>query len=754
MKKNYLTESPQAVNFILFLLAVLYSPTLFAQAPYLVKKINSVAKGDSSQVTVAGSLLYFMANDGLTGYELWRSDGTEAGTLRVKDVNPGPKSSLPKILASIGNVLYFTANDGLSGSELWKTDGTEVGTVQVKDINPGGSGSAPLSYYQSPIVANNVLYFQAYTGTTGTELWRSDGTSTGTVLVKDINPGNANSSPQNLATVGGTVYFQATDPVHGSELWKSDGTKAGTVLVKDIEPNRNGSFPLTLTVLNSTIFFLATTSRNGNELWRSDGTEAGTVLVKDIVPGAGNAWPRAFAPMGNRLYFAATSGNQVGLWKSDGTEAGTELVFVSHRYSVVELPIIIPLIVQAVDNTLYFTADQNRDFENEIYQSDGTTSGTKPSLAISTVPEELYEVDNVTPWGLERQTLFGPVKRLRIASVNNTLYFQSDSAKTGAELWKSTNGLATTEQVADLNPGRSNASPDLLKVVGNRLFFIADDGVNDRQLWAVNLSNGPSPLSLTAPAYNCASGAFTFNTAGGDGSPVSFSAIGITGPTTNPDQFVDQALRIAADAPLITLSATQRGVTATYSWNIRAVCPLAPGNGPLTLTAPTYSCITGAFTFNTSGGDGSLIEYRAVPGITGWTSNPNQFVDAESRTANDVRPFRLEARQNGVVVTLTWDLKATCGRARQETAESPDDTKVAVLGNPVQGQTVEIEISGASGKRVHLELIDLQGRVLHQHSLDATSSPERVSLPLGGQGVFLLRVNTPNHRRQIKLIKP
>ncbi len=84
-----------------------------------------------------------------------------------------------------------------------------------------------------------------------------------------------------------------------------------------------------------------------------------------------------------------------------------------------------------------------------------------------------------------------------------------------------------------------------------------------------------------------------------------------------------------------------------------------PPVGALTLTAPTYNCATGAFTFNTSGGDGSTIEYMA-PGITGWTTNPNQFVDEGSRTALDVQPFTLMARQNGVTVTLLWDLRAFC----------------------------------------------------------------------------------------------
>jgi ELWxxDGT repeat protein len=65
--------------------------------------------------------------------------------------------------------------------------------------------------------------------------------------------------------------------LHGRELWKSDGTTAGTQLVKDIEPGRYGSDPRTLTAVGDVLFF-----SRGDELWKSDGSEAGTILVKDI----------------------------------------------------------------------------------------------------------------------------------------------------------------------------------------------------------------------------------------------------------------------------------------------------------------------------------------------------------------------------------------------------------------------------------------------------------------------------------------
>lgn len=283
-------------------------------------------------------------------------------------------------------------------------------------------------------------------------------------------------------------------------------------------------------------------------------------------------------------------------------------------------------------------------------------------------------------------------------------------------------------------------------------------------------SNGTQPpidpntgnaLVFLAPTYNCQSGVITLRTSGGDGSVITYSAPGIMrSSATSNTGTVEPGLR--NDPKTIVLMATQNGQTANYTFDLKAACdgtqpPVDPPTGTsLALLAPTYDCASGAIVFRTSGGNGSTIEYMA-PGITGWTSNPNQFVDRDSRTASDVKPFTLMARQNGVVVSYVWDLRGACGRvqARLGGGERVSELSVSVLGNPVGGQSAEIDIRGASGQTVQLNLVDLQGRVLHQRIIGQAGSAERVSVPVGdGNGLLLLNVSTATQRQQIKILKP
>ncbi|MFQ5514999.1 MAG: ELWxxDGT repeat protein [Myxococcota bacterium] len=226
---------------------------------------------------------------------------------------------MPGNLTNVGGILFFNANDGTIGIELWKSDGTEAGTVLVKDTLPG----AVVTTFFWFTNVNGTLFFAAGGRPTETELWRSEGTEPGTVLVKDINPGVFGSSPSDFVNVNGTLFFAADDGVNGSELWKHDGTPTGTVLVKDVRPGAGSSFPRLLTNSNGTLFFIADDGTNGLELWTSDGTSAGTLRAADVVPGTGGSDPAGFLFTGERVFFsAATEAFGRELWALPVTNDG------------------------------------------------------------------------------------------------------------------------------------------------------------------------------------------------------------------------------------------------------------------------------------------------------------------------------------------------------------------------------------------------------------------------------------------------
>jgi ELWxxDGT repeat protein len=150
-------------------------------------------------LTNANGTLFFRANNGTNGYELWKSDGTEGGTVMVKDIYSGSSSSSPDEITNINGTLFFEANDGTNGNELWESDGTEVGTVMVEDINPGDNSSSP-QYFA---LVNNTLFFSANDGYYGTELWSLLVDESAPSLTITLAPPNPTSDK--TPTLGGTA---------------------------------------------------------------------------------------------------------------------------------------------------------------------------------------------------------------------------------------------------------------------------------------------------------------------------------------------------------------------------------------------------------------------------------------------------------------------------------------------------------------------------------------------------------------------
>jgi ELWxxDGT repeat protein len=235
----------------------------------------------------------------------------------------------------VNGTLFFLAFTPNEGGELWKSNGTDAGTMMVKDIRPGVGVSSNCSQL---VAVGSTLFVQANDGVNGRALWKSDGTGPGTVMVADINPGGdafvPNAFDGVVVATDDTLFFIADDGTHGNELWKSDGTGPGTTLVKDIFPGSSESFIGSLTNVNGIVYFAARNAPNNTELWRSDGREAGTFQVGDIFPGPADAGPYDLAVAFPFLFFSASGieGRELfatDLLFMDGFESGDTSVWSS-----------------------------------------------------------------------------------------------------------------------------------------------------------------------------------------------------------------------------------------------------------------------------------------------------------------------------------------------------------------------------------------------------------------------------------------
>jgi len=410
------------------------TPVAAATGPYLVRDINTSGSSSPAELTEMNGLLYFTAQGGGKGRELWRSDGTANGTWRVKDIHPGSVGSHPFFLTAVGQRLYFSADDGDHGRELWTSDGTAAGTTMLKDINPGIGQSYPGWF----TAFGSGVYFQADGGSTGNELWRTDGTAAGTKLFKDLRPGGASSNPRSILLFAGKLFLTAQIAPSQDAVYKSDGTAAGTKPLRD-----HAGALVTATCIcgmwpvGSNLFF----DKNEQDLWRTRGSAATTRML------AGVDVYNEFVGVGSTAFFPSYPGQ---LWKSDGTIGGTVVVDEIGDSPSTGL-------TDVGGTLLFFTRDG-------LWRSDGTTEGTEvvdaevltedPPATLGSIlyftgytaqewdewphpsepPQTLWQSDG-TPEGT--YSLGSPQANMElVTAVGSSIYFVSNAGGTGSELWR------------------------------------------------------------------------------------------------------------------------------------------------------------------------------------------------------------------------------------------------------------------------------------------------------------------------------
>jgi ELWxxDGT repeat protein len=297
----------------------------------------------------------FVADDGVHGRELWRTDGTAAGTQLVADLDPAPAGSNPENYSSSpanffvnDDVLYFIAATA-SGMELYRTNGTADGTVAVTTPTDGGFPSA-----LTP-VGDKLFWIGDTSG--GSGLFVLDSSTGAPTFVTAL------AQPSDFMALGDQLLFVNSDAANGEELWVSDGTAAGTHILADLNPGPSGSYPGSLMLFQGEAYFSAEVG-GVYGLWKTDGTASGTLEVT-----GDDAEPVAVA--GGELFFETQVGSVPELWATDGSAAGTVQLTSSD-----ELALYGASAPQAVGGKLYFSANETGSDVIGLYVSDGTAAGT------------------------------------------------------------------------------------------------------------------------------------------------------------------------------------------------------------------------------------------------------------------------------------------------------------------------------------------------------------------------------------------
>jgi len=286
----------------------------------LLDILPGAASSDPGDLVRLGSAVLFRACDASTGCELWRSDGTALGTARLKDIVPGIEGSFPEKLVASGGRVFFRASTPDSGTELWLTDGTSPGTLLVAEIAAGPASSLP----QDLEADADRVFFIADDGTHGLEVWSSDGTPGGTSMPVDLATGSSSTvsyaSDDYHALHAGNFYFSTYMVTGFDQLWKTDGTALGTVLVKDsMEYDPFGGAGFQWMSSGGTFLWFGVYEPDGNwEPYRTDGTPGGTIKVDELNPGASGSQPYGFSPFQGNTYFQARTLDGFRLFRGSG----------------------------------------------------------------------------------------------------------------------------------------------------------------------------------------------------------------------------------------------------------------------------------------------------------------------------------------------------------------------------------------------------------------------------------------------------
>ncbi|MFN0012023.1 MAG: ELWxxDGT repeat protein [Phycisphaerales bacterium] len=631
---------------------------------------TDVSGGGGGRFRVVGSTLFFAADSGTTGAELWKTDGTAVNTVLVKNINTaagfGGMDALVEEQVSVNGVLAFTADDGINGEELWVSNGTTAGTVLVKNIAPGAQNpSYPNSLKVVGTSPTQLLYFSAADGNNNYELWRTDGTTPNTFITKEVGAGITASNPLPIDAVGSTLYFCATDDgTTNYELYATQGTGATTALVKDIVPGSGGSAPFPGLALGGNLLFCARDATAGNfELNISGGTGPTTSMLKDINVGAAGSFPQSYIALGSSVLFIANDGvHGTELWITDGTAGGTTLLGNTASDSSASNP---SGFAALGDGRALFAADNGTSGE-ELWQTDGTDAGTAlvTDIAPGSPASNPVAITPITP-GSPLSALFAKVGGAQTlvstnatgpgtfsiattgtipalpttAAVNGRVYFHTSNG-----LWFTNGTAGGTARVANAPTGPALTGAQSVTAFGDKVLFFGANGDVGYEPFVVNASAppalpgpptmlkniGPGPLASTTAganqpivrhdnglAYFLAIEALTTRLWRTDGTPANTVAVQIV-----PADFPATTPLVSTGSRLFFVAGTAATPSGSELWTSNGsigsgnlVADLTPGSGGSSI-ANLIACDGSAYFTATTPGTSRTDLYMCSDGST------------------------------------------------------------------------------------------------------------------------------------------
>jgi ELWxxDGT repeat protein len=452
--------------------------------PKQLTNFNSPLIGSNpSQLTDVNGVIYFTADDGRNGRELWKLDAT-GNPVPVGDINYGFASSNPENLTVINNTLYFTAETTEEGRELWKI--SETGFPQrVKDINLGTNSSNPDHF----TVFNNTLYFIAENDKYGRELWKLDSFGKPQV-VKETNLYAQSSNPGNLTVSNDALYFTLTDSDNQTSLWKTNNF--GDVEQVNSIDSYNFYNPSNFTIVSETLYFTST-DRDGNQtfLWKKN-----AIGEVERVDGNDNYSfnPSNFTVVNDTLYFTTFSYNGLELWRINNNGDREPVYYINNSQNSSSFSNF-----TVFNNTLYFSVSGNNG--SKLYKinesGDGEQiSGTSDYTDLSdfTIVNNIlfYVANNSELWQIDDSIYARRVngigsyssKLSDLTAADNNLYL-TESYGNDLALLK-VNESGNVEYVRNLG---ENSNPTNLKVINDTLYFTARDNYSGNELWKVEEYN-------------------------------------------------------------------------------------------------------------------------------------------------------------------------------------------------------------------------------------------------------------------------